>query len=61
MVAAIKRLKKNYPMISQKALLNETSELMMQHMMQGKVSADVIDELELLFDNKFKVETGQSE
>lgn len=60
-VAAIKRLKKNYPMISQKALLNETSELMMQHMMQGKVSADVIDELELLFDNKFKVETGQSE
>ncbi|MCW9046758.1 MAG: Crp/Fnr family transcriptional regulator [Gammaproteobacteria bacterium] len=60
-VAAIKRLKENYPMVSQKALLNETSELMMQHMMQGKASADVIDELELLFENKFKIETGYTE
>ncbi|MCW8933399.1 MAG: Crp/Fnr family transcriptional regulator [Gammaproteobacteria bacterium] len=60
-VAAIKRLKKNYPMVSQKALLNETSELMMQHMMQGKASVDVIDELELLFENKFIIETGKTE
>ena len=60
-VAAIKRLKKNYPMVSQKALLNETSELMMQHMMQGKVAADVIDELELLFENKYKIAIGDAE
>ena len=60
-VAAIKRLKKNYPMVSQKKLLNETSELMMQHMMQGKESADVIDELELLFENKFKLAVGNTE
>jgi len=60
-VAAIKRLKKNYPMVAQKALLNETSELMMQHMMQGKESADVIDELELLFENKFKIAVGNTE
>lgn len=60
-VAAIKRLKKNYPMVAQKSLLNETSELMMQHMMQGKESADVIDELELLFENKFKIAVGNAE
>ncbi len=52
-VAAIKRLKKNYPMISQKELLNETSEFMMQHMMQGKSAKDVIDEMEVLFESKF--------
>ncbi len=53
-VAAIKRLKKNYPMILQKELLNETSEFMMQHMMQGKSAVDVIDDLEVLFESKFK-------
>lgn len=60
-VAAIKRLKINYPMVAQKKLLNETSELMMQHMMQGKASADVIDELELLFENKFELTVGNAE
>jgi len=54
-VGAIKRLKKNYPMVSQKEMLNETSEFMMQHMMQGKAAQDVIDELEMLFENKFKI------
>lgn len=53
-VAAIKRLKKNYPMIPQKALLNATSEFMMQHMMQGKLAKDVIDDMENLFETKFK-------
>ena len=57
-VAAIKRLKKNYPMISQKELLNETSEYMMQHMMQGKVAEDVINEMEALFENKYKSSMG---
>jgi len=54
-IAAIKRLKKNYPMVSQKEMLNETSEFMMQHMMQGKPAPDVIDELEVLFESKFKL------
>ncbi len=57
-IAAIKRLKKNYPMVSQKEMLNETSEFMMQHMMQGKPAVDVIDELEQLFENKFKNVVG---
>ena len=53
-VAAIKRLKKNYPMVQQKEMLNETSEFMMQHMMQGKPAEEVIDELEALFEIKFQ-------
>ena len=60
-VAAIKRLKKNYPMVPQKELLNQTSEFMMQHMMQGKSAADVIDELELLFESKYKIAVGITE
>jgi len=53
-VAAIKRLKKNYPMVSQKELLNQTSEFMMQHMMQGKSAKDVIDEMEVMFEARCK-------
>lgn len=60
-VAAIKRLKKNYPMVSQKTLLNETSECMMQHMMQGKAAADVIDDLEAIFEQKFQQLKGDVE
>ncbi len=60
-VAAIKRLKKNYPMIPQKTLLNETSEFMMQHMMQGKKAKDVIDEMEMLFENKFQMSMGTTQ
>ncbi len=53
-VAAIKRLKLTYPMINQKALLNETSEFMMQHMMHGKSAVDVIDGLEGMFATYYK-------
>ncbi len=60
-VAAIKRLKQNYPMLSQKALLHETSDFMMQHMMQGRPATDIIDELEALFDAKFNELLGREE
>ncbi|MCW9013300.1 MAG: Crp/Fnr family transcriptional regulator [Gammaproteobacteria bacterium] len=54
-VSAIKRLKQNYPMVEHSHLFNETSELMMQHMMQGRKADDIIDELEILFEEKFKL------
>ena len=60
-VSAIKRLKKNYPMVPHKSLLNETSEFMMQHMMQGKAASDVIDELEILFHVKYKKTSGDED
>ncbi|VAW60666.1 hypothetical protein MNBD_GAMMA10-2907 [hydrothermal vent metagenome] len=60
-VGAIKRLKLNYPMLSQKSLLNETSEFMMQHMMHGKPAAQVIDELEAVFKAHYVKFTDEAE
>ncbi len=60
-VGAIKRLKQNYPMLHQKALLNKTSELMMQHMMHGKPAVEVIDELEDMFEVHYKKTIGEAE
>ncbi len=49
-IAAIKRLNKTYFMLEDRAgLLNETSVLMTQHVMQGRDISDVIDELETVF------------
>ncbi len=49
-IAAIKRLNATYFMLEDRAgLLNETSLLMTQHVMQGRDIREVIDELETLF------------
>ena len=49
-VAAIKRLNATYFMLEDRAgLLNETSVLMTQHVMQGRDISEVIDELETVF------------
>jgi hypothetical protein len=53
-IAAIKRLTATYPMIDRSAMFNETSDLMMQHTMSGRKAMDVIDELQVVFDRKFK-------
>lgn len=60
-VAAIKRLKQNYPMLSQKELLHETSDFMMKHMMKGVPAIEIIDELEILFEAKFNQLMGKDE
>lgn len=48
-VVAIKRLRATYPMLDPAKLLNETHDLMNQHVMQGRGVVEVIDELEILF------------
>ncbi len=48
-VAAIKRLTATYPMLERSAMLNETSSLMTQHVVQGRPAREVIDDLEALF------------
>jgi hypothetical protein len=48
-VRAIKRLRETYPMLDAAKLLNETSVLMSQHVVQGRNAVEVIDELEILF------------
>lgn len=48
-IKAMRRLSASYFMLERGTLLNETSALMAQHVMQGRPAADVIDELEALF------------
>ncbi len=53
-IGAVKRLRENYFMIDPDTLLHETSELMQSHMLKGRPSTDVIDDLESLFGSKYK-------
>lgn len=48
-VKAIKRLRETYPMLDRAKILHETSALMTQHLLHGRLAPDVIDELEALF------------
>lgn len=53
-IKAIKRLSATYPMVEKEQFLHTISDLMTRHMMQGKSSESVIDELENLFLNAYE-------
>ena len=53
-MSAIKRLRASFFMINTDSMLNETSSLMTQHILQGRDAAEVIDELEVLFDKQYQ-------
>ncbi|OOZ42928.1 hypothetical protein [Solemya elarraichensis gill symbiont] len=53
-IGAVKRLRENYFMVNPDTLLHETSELMQSHMLKGRPAVEVIDELERLFESKYK-------
>jgi len=48
-VLAMRRLSDTYFMLDKDELLNDASSLMSQHILQGRDSIEVIDELETLF------------
>ena len=48
-VKAIRRLSEAYFMLDKDHMINETSALMAQHIMQGRDAAEVIDDLEQVF------------
>ena len=60
-VVAIKRLRATYPMLDPAALLNETYDLMTQHVMQGREAVEVIDDLEALFRRHYERLFGDKE
>lgn len=60
-VKAMRRLSSTYHMLDKAKMLNETSVLMAQHVMQGRAAAEVIDELEVLFETHYKRLTGEPE
>ncbi len=53
-VAAIKRLSLTYEMLDRGPMLNETSMLMSAHVLQGRGAAEVIAELESLFERHYQ-------
>lgn len=52
-VRAVKRLAKTYPMLDKSKMLNDTSALVMQHVIQGRDAIEVIDELEIVFQRHY--------
>ncbi|WP_018175418.1 hypothetical protein [Thioalkalivibrio sp. ALJ9] len=53
-VKAMRRLSATYHMLDRSKLLNETSALMAQHVMQGRSAVEVIDELEVVFQTHYE-------
>ncbi len=53
-VGAIKRLRTTYPMLDARKMLNQTSDLMTQHIMQGREATAVIDDLEMVFRTNYE-------
>jgi len=53
-VVAIRRLSRTYPMLDRRKLMGPTSQLMAQHALQGRAAAEVIDELELMFERHYE-------
>lgn len=53
-VGALKRLSASYPMLDKAKMLNETSVLVAQHVMQGRDRREVIAELELVFERHYR-------
>jgi len=53
-VAAVKRLSKTYFMLDKSKMLGATSDLVTQHIMQGREASDVIDELERVFTDQYR-------
>lgn len=48
-IGALKRLSAMYPMLDKAKMLNDTSTLVTQHVVQGRDRTVVIDELEVVF------------
>jgi len=53
-VMAIRRLTRTYPMLDRRKLFDATSRFMTQHALHGRAAAEVIDELELVFEEHYR-------
>jgi hypothetical protein len=58
-IGAIKRLSRSYHMIDRSAILTETSSLMTAHLVHGRETDRVIDELETLFFKAYSEQFGE--
>lgn len=51
-VAAIRRLTRSYPAAERRRLMGPVSKLMAEHTLQGRAAAEVINELEAVFERQ---------
>jgi len=54
-VIAVKRLSATYPMVNKDKLLDKTSSLVSQNLLQGRDTVEVIDELEIIFKQHYQI------
>jgi len=54
-IAGLKRLSKTYPMLDKTVMLGATSDMVAQHIMQSTDKADVIDQLEAIFEEHYRL------
>ena len=53
-IAAVRRLSETYHMLDKAPMLHQTTSLVSAHIMQGRPATEVIDELELLFESRYR-------
>ena len=53
-IKAVKRLSETYYMLSKNELLNVTSPLVTEHVINGKAAEEVIDQLEAIFEEHYQ-------
>ena len=53
-VRAIRRLMETYHMLDRGKLLNETAHYMTQHVIHGRPASEVIEELEKMFEGRYR-------
>ena len=53
-VGAIKRLKLTYPMIESMSVFSAASDLMTDNMVSGRYAAEVIDDMQTLFEEEYQ-------
>jgi hypothetical protein len=58
-IGAVRRLSQTYYMLNRGAMLQETTALVSEHLLQGRPAQAVIDELEALFRNHFVRDRSQ--
>ena len=56
-VGAINRLKQTYPMIESMSVFSAASSLMTEHMINGRDVIEVVDEMQVIFEEAYQVMT----
>jgi hypothetical protein len=57
---AVKRLKRSFPMLDRRKLMQPVGALVSAHMLDGRPAAETIDALEAMFAERYRVHVGHA-